>query len=112
MILQEMAQTLSDAMDRCCTLGVKFIEHFHKAYNEPNCPATNHWLKEMQNWFNDVKNIKLKTTNKPLLNRQINDWFFTATSFPEDIVDMDLDEQIIYDKFCTLLLNNLDVKIT
>ncbi len=110
MILQEMALSRPDAMDRCYSLGIKFIEHFDKIYSNFQDPDVPHWEGEMQGWFDSIKRIKLKSTNKPLLDRQIIDWFFTATTFPEDIVDMDEDEQETYDKFCTLLLTNLSVK--
>lgn len=110
MQLNEMALSRADAMERCYSLGIKFIEHFHKIYTNPADVSVNHWENEMQGWFNSIRRLKLKTTGKPLLNRQIIDWFLTACAFPEDVVDMSEDEQISYDTFCTLLLNNLSVK--
>ena len=35
-LLNEMAMSRADAIDRCISLGKKFLEHFHKVYTEPN----------------------------------------------------------------------------
>ena len=105
-ILNEQAMVRADAIDRCNSLGEKFIWHFHKVYTNPNDLSVNHWInEEMQGWLNSVKNIVLKQNNKKLRAIEISDWFLTAGSYPEDIVkEMDVDELEIYDRFCVLIL--------
>ena len=109
-LLNEMAMTRPDAIDICISLGKKFIEHYHKIYLEPSSQSRNHWITEMQNWYDKVKQIKLKQNTKPLLTGQIRDWFLTAGAYPEDFVDMDDTEQQKYDEFCLKLLANNSVE--
>lgn len=101
--LIEMAITRADAIEECMSLGKKFIEHFRKAYKEPNAEVLNHWCNEMQGWYNKVKGIKLKQDNKPLLDGNIRDWFFTVGADAEDFID-NREETEFYDKFCSYLL--------
>lgn len=104
--IEDMALSRSDAMERCISLGKKFIEHFDKIYKDPNCQAVNHWTSEMQGWLNNVREIKLKTTNKTLLDGNLRDWFFTAGALPEDFMTNAIYEELeAYDKFVNLILN-------
>lgn len=106
-ILNEQAMVRADAIDKCISLGEKFIEHFHKVYTSPNDLSVNHWINdEMQGWLNSIKNIVLKQNNKKLRAIEISDWFLTAGSYPENIVkEMDDKELELYDKFCVLILS-------
>ena len=108
--LFDMALTRQDAIDRCISLGKKFIEHFDKIYNDRNNNAFNHWAKEMKTWLNQVKEIKLKTKNNYILNGQLRDWFFTAGAAPEDfMLNPDDKELQMYDSFCEKLLSGKDI---
>lgn len=108
--LVDMALTRQDAMDRCVSLGKKFIEHFDKIYNNRNNNTFNHWAKEMKNWLNQVKEIKLKPKNNYILNGQLRDWFFTAGAAPEDfMLNPDDKELQMYDNFCEKLLSGKDI---
>lgn len=108
--LFDMALTRQDAIDRCISLGKKFIEHFDKIYNNRNNNAFNHWAKEMKTWLNQVKEIKLKPKNNYILNGQLRDWFFTAGAAPEDfMLNPDDKELQMYDSFCEKLLSGKDI---
>ena len=108
--LFDMALTRQDAIDRCISLGKKFIEHFDKIYNDRNNNAFNHWAKEMKTWLNQVKEIKLKPKNNYILNGQLRDWFFTAGAAPEDfMLNPDDKELRMYDSFCEKLLSGKDI---
>lgn len=109
--INDMALARVDAIDRCYSLGKKFIEHFHKIYKSPDDINVNHWAGEMQGWLNSVKDIRLKMDkNRSILDGELRDWFYTAGSTPESIVSMDSEEQIAYDKFVTCCINTGDVR--
>lgn len=96
----DMALSRTDAMDRCISLGKRFIEHFDKIYKNPNDSSVQHWKGEMKGWLDSVKEIKLKNTNKPLLNTELHDWFFTAGANVGDFIKSPLTDEITaYDKF-------------
>lgn len=98
--IQDMALSRADAMERCISLGKKFIQHFDKIYKNPNDNSVQHWKGEMKGWLNSVKEIKLKNTNKPLLNTEIHDWFLTAGANVGDFIKSPLANEIeAYDKF-------------
>ena len=108
----EMAMSKSDAIDRCISLGTKFIEHFHKVYTNPQSESLNHWVNaEMQPWLNAIRNITLKPNNKHLLCVQISDWFLTAGSNYSDLItDCDDEELEAYDKFSLMIMSGKDVE--
>lgn len=109
--VNDMALSRTDAMDRCISLGKKFIEHFDKVYKNPNDSARNHWLSEMNTWWKSVKEIKLKNTNKPPLNGEYRDWFFTAGANPEDFMKAPTYmESKSYDDFVNVLLNGANME--
>lgn len=109
--INDMALSRTDAMDRCISLGKKFIEHFDKVYKNPNDSARNHWLSEMNTWWKSVKEIKLKNTNKPPLNGEYRDWFFTAGANPEDFMKTPTYmESKSYDDFVNALLNGVNIE--
>lgn len=107
----DMAIKRSDAIDRCISLGEKFIEHFHKIYKNPDDINVSHWIGEMQGWLNSVKKLKLKESKDFILKEDLYDWFYTAGSSPDVIVpDMDRGELKIYDEFAMKCLNNNNVR--
>ena len=109
--VNDMALSRTDAMDRCISLGKRFIEHFDKVYKNPNDSARNHWLSEMNAWWKSVKEIKLKNTNKPPLNGEYRDWFFTAGANPEDFMKAPTYmESKSYDDFVNALLNGVNME--
>lgn len=96
----DMALSRADAMERCISLGKRFIEHFDKIYKNPNDSSVQHWRGEMKGWLDSVKEIKLKNTSKPLLNTELHDWFFTAGANVGDFIKSPLTDEITaYDKF-------------
>lgn len=108
--ISDMALSRADAMDRCISLGKRFIEHFDKVYKEPNSQARSHWAGEMQGWLNSVRQIKLKTTNDAILDGDLRDWFFTAGANPQDFMTSPTSEELkAYDKFTTSVINGNSV---
>ena len=108
--ISDMALSRADAMDRCISLGKRFIEHFDKVYKEPNSQARSHWAGEMQGWLNSVRQIKLKTTNDVILDGDLRDWFFTAGANPQDFMSSPTSEELkAYDKFTTSVINGNSV---
>lgn len=106
MQLLEMALNRGEAIDRCCILGEKFIQHFHKLFMEGKSdPNFNHHCSEMQGWWNSVCEIRLKHNNKLLTNTNLIDWFFTVGAAVEDYLK-DPDEIEAYNKFYIALLYN------
>lgn len=110
--LCEMAMSRQDAIDRCMSLGQKFIEHFKKIYEEENkkCDAINHWVNEMQSWYNQVSKIKLKPKSTSIQLNNLMDWFFTVGSEPEEYLDYNDDMCSKYNKFILSLCSGGDVK--
>ena len=111
--LTEMAMERGDAILACISRGKKFIMHFHKIYNNPNDDSVNHWITEMNAFYGDIKEIRLKPKSKHLLNVQLSDWFFTAGADPKDYMDKEntSDEELeAYDKFCTLLMTGKSIR--
>lgn len=98
--IYDMALSRADAMERCISLGKRFIEHFDKIYKNPNDSSVQHWKSEMKGWLDSVKEIKLKNTNKPLLNTELHDWFFTAGANVGDFIRNPIGDEVrAYDKF-------------
>ena len=64
----------------------------------------------MSSWLKDVKKIVLKNTNKPILVGDLRDWFYTAGSNYETLMNgADQDEIEKYDNFITDLINTNDM---
>ena len=103
-VLKEMAYTRSDAIDRCASLGSKFIEHFIKCQTEKDLGTIGHHLSEMDAWWESVKSIRLKPSTKPLSPTQLVDWFFTAGSSVEDMLPDKLQDE--YEKYIVILLSS------
>ena len=111
--VEDMAYERQDAINRCASLGEKFIEHFKKIYNEPNIQAVNHWCNEMQGWLNTVREIVLKQSKKVLSYSQLVDWFFTKGSSIEILFSENSDLEDKYNEFIwKIIKNNYDVKET
>lgn len=108
--VDEMAYERSDAIDRCASLGKRFIEHFIKAYLEGNSSDDfKHHCQEMQSWFDEVSSIVLKSNKKVISNNQLIDWFFTRGSSVDLLFD-DEDMIDIYNEFMIELLSSKRTK--
>lgn len=107
-ILNEMAMDKTEAIDRCISLGEQFIKHFRKIMDNPNSSTINHWMNEMQIWFNKVIAIKLKPNSKHIPFNKLMDWFFTVGADPEDYVSSQYVDD--YDTFIIELYKCKNVK--
>lgn len=84
--LYEMALSRPDAIERCYSLGKKFIEYFHKIYvsDYKHSTAIHHWISEMQAWYDAVIDIVLKNNQKHLNGSQLRDRFYSFGSSYEE----------------------------
>ena len=87
--LNEMALSRQDAIDRCMGLGKKFAEHFDKIYNSKDKKLIDHWAKEMDAWWDQVKDIRMKPRSKRIYNVDLLDWFFDAGQLATDFMTSD-----------------------
>lgn len=108
--IDDMSISRADALEKCQNLGKKFIQHFDKVYKNPDSPSKHHWLSEMQAWYQNIKDIKLKGVDKPLLKQQLIDWFFTAQTNASDyMINPTYAENQAYEEFYLKLLNGSDI---
>lgn len=100
-----MAVERQDAIERCYTLGKRFIEHFHKIYKEgSDSDLFSHHCKEMQAWLNRCRSITLKSTNRPITTIELIDWFFTATGNIDEANGFKTQREIeVYNEFVSKL---------
>lgn len=112
-VLKEMAIERADAIEICLSLGKKFIEHFHKLYNEgKNSPDFNHHCAEMQAWYDKcriltLKNTKRKNTTRMISSSNLLDWFFEAGGSIDESNGFDsYEESSVYEDFMLALLAN------
>ena len=104
--LLEMAMSRSAAIDRCETLGIRFIDHFKKIVMEPEAQVVNHWINEMQGWMDSVNRIVLTHNNKVLTTVDKLNWFINATSSPEVLFGNDKNLIDKYEEFTENLINS------
>jgi thiamine monophosphate kinase len=88
-ILNEMAMEGDVAVDRCYSLGLKFIQHFNKIYEYTDSLTVHHWCSEMQAWWATINRIVLRSNNKQLSYQQRLDWFYLIGSSFELCFDND-----------------------
>ena len=101
----------SDAINRCYSLGKRFIGHFDKIYKNPLAQDVNRYCMEMQAWYNQVKVITLKEDKKTLSKNCLIDWFFTATGNPDNfMINPTREELDDYNDFTYKVLLNHNVK--
>lgn len=99
--LNEMALYRQDALERCIGLGKKFVEHFDKIYNNRNSVDVEHWKKEMEGWWNQVKDIQLKPSSRRIYNVDLIDWFFDGGESAINFMTAEdkLTERDVYEEF-------------
>lgn len=100
-------------IDKCVALGLLFLSHFGKCLEDiknSDDERLHHHLFEMQGFWDQVKNLKRKATEKTVSNTKLIDWFFTAgqieTDFFKDSISVNL-----YKKFYRELLKNRNAPI-
>ena len=108
--LIEQALQRKDAVNRCCDLGWEFIKHFHKVVKEGvYSPTFNHHCREMQAWWDKVKNIRVSDNKKLISTDNLINWFFTAGSDIESIIKDEY--QNTYSKLMLLLLSDYSLSV-
>lgn len=107
--LSEMAIPRNLVIDKCLELALRFMEHFHKIYNNRESDAVYHWAGEMTTWFNKVESFKLASTKKKIRDSELNSYFLTGGAFYTDYVkNVSENEKYDYEKFCQLALKGRD----
>lgn len=77
----------ADAIDRCFNLGKKFTQHFNMiAKLGKDDTDFKHHCQELQSWYDPVRVIRLKESNKTITRSQLWDWFFTVGQDVEDVI--------------------------
>ena len=108
--LNEMSYPRSEAIDRCASLGEKFIEHFEKSYiGGIDSEDLKHHCAEMQSWYDAVNRMTIKPRAKMLDIDQMINWFFLAGGSLEYMFHNNDDMQNAYNKFIKSLLMSDDV---
>lgn len=112
-IVEDIIMTRFDTIRTCMDLGGKFIEHFHKIYNEGKTSENfDYHCAEMQSWLDKCRKIKLNSTDKYLTPVNLIDWFFTAgKGIDEDNGFTDYTEIDTYNEFILALAANKDIKV-
>lgn len=107
---KDMAMEQSKAIDKCSSLGKQFVKHFEKIYEEGiNSKNFLHHCKEMRNWYDDCRNIILKTNNKPISKQNLIDWFFSCCGYGSQYMLRPTEEkEILYEDFYIALLYSND----
>ena len=107
--LNEMASPRAHAIDICISLGEEFIEHFKEICQKGVSDRDfKHHCQELQAWYDKIKKIVIKQTNKKISKIQMIDWFFTCGSSLEELFDDD-DIQTKYEEFIIKLLESDDL---
>lgn len=106
--LNEELITRSEAIDKCSDLSVKFIDNFNKIYNDAK--DIDNLVNNMQSYYNMVRNIVIKGTNRPLPIDKVVDWFLTNSSDSKLLFKDNLIEAKIYDDFMYELIKNDNVR--
>lgn len=113
-IISEQAKERSKIYSLCFELGKPFIEHFHKVCQDIiNNDIDNymHHCREMQGWWNKVKDIRYKHNKKKITDDNLIDDFFTCGAISEDFLSKN--EAYIYDNlFVPILLLDREQKIS
>ena len=110
--LEEMANSKADAIIKCNRLGKIFAEHFNKCvedYLTNNKERLHHHASEMQAWWNDVREDRLKGSNKRIPDSKLIDWFFTAGRIYSDLITEEYIAQ--YKLFVKKLLQNKETSV-
>lgn len=110
-ILIEMSMSRLDAIDKCVQVASQFATHFEKALSDKRSKSNDfiHHCTELNAFWNQVKDIKLKPKNKSITDVNLIDWFFTGGQDITDMVSEDNEE--IYNKFINILLRDRNVDI-
>ncbi len=102
-----------EATNHCIALGEKFMHSFHNIYVNKNSENNKEQIAQMNMCFREAKNIILVGKDRPLLTIELMDWFFTAGSNYETIINEYSEAEVLScDKFITDLIYSHDVNLS
>lgn len=106
-----------DAIDKCITLGKKFISAFEKWYDENSKQKptsnffNNNMLLYMRGLYRSANKIILYTLHRKALHGEMWDWFFSAGGdFRDFLKNPTPDKVFFYDNMVTKILNGKDIR--
>ena len=99
------------SIDYCCKNGLKFISLFKSLFATTNKNKQREILNKMQIIFDNISDIYITKTKNIIYHSQKMDWFYTATSSYDELID---DDEIKdrYDKFVLLIETNKDAQLS
>lgn len=108
-IMKEMAYPLSKALMICQGYGRQFITHYAKLPEDTD-ELRHHHISEMQSWWDEVRNLRLKMNNKVISNQYLIDSFFTVGADIEDFLDEPYSDS--YNKLMIKMLDDRDKSLS
>lgn len=108
-LITEQTLDRTKVLDIGLSLGAQFIKHFDKVYNDTDEGTMKHHAREMQTWYDKVKNLVWKHNKKKLSKTDLIDIFFTVGSTPDTYLDNDTEIEV-YEDFYLDLLNTDSVQ--
>jgi hypothetical protein len=115
--LFEMARSRKDAKDIVTDLSPQIFTHLIKLYVFNSPENRDHWLKELNAWFNKIDDIHLKPSNQKPDWRTIYDWMIYDSSphYDADFINgrvrklknTDYADTAIYDYDASTVLNEI-----
>lgn len=90
LMLDEMAMSRREMVNRCADLAMPFVEHWLKVYlaslpeaSQADRQSIQHWLSEMKSkWVKPVSTITMKGSNAPLSLKDYVNLFLTSYHIP------------------------------
>ena len=98
----------AEAIYLAITLGTRFIASYDEYYRSPSPEKETELISEMNELYQKARKIAIEPSGKKLDRTQMNDWFLTAGSHPEEFLKDDEEIQA-YDDFYNHLLVEGDV---
>ena len=106
----EQAIARNDLVLSCLSLGRQFISHFKKILrNQDNQELVHHWCSEMQSFYDDVKDARLKSNKKIVSKEFLYEYFFLKGSGLSDQFSNEEEAEMYQCVIDLILYNNENV---
>ncbi len=93
----------AEAIYLAIRLGTRFIASYDEYFRSPSPEKETELISKMDDLYQRVRKIAIEPSDKKMDRTQMNDWFLTAGSHPEEFLKSDEEIQS-YDDFCNHLL--------
>ena len=106
----EQAIARNDLVLSCLSLGRQFISYFKKILrNQDNQELVHHWCSEMQSFYDDVKDARLKSNKKIVSKEFLYEYFFLKGSGLSDQFSNEEEAEMYQCVIDLILYNNENV---